>query len=84
MLFRSSWQEQERRLNCRGTDCAETIRLRLANAKAEMAEVELYDFVVMNDDLDTAARMLEAIILAMRAKKRRHISGKPLCLPAGH
>lgn len=79
-----SWQEQERRLTERGTDCLDTIRLRLTNAKAEMADIGLYDYVVMNDDLDTAARMLEAIILAMRAKNRRHINGTPLCLPEDH
>lgn len=76
-----SWQEQKKRLTGRGTDCAETIELRLANAKAEMADVGLYDYVVMNDDLDTAVGMLEAIILAMRAKNRRHSSGAPLELP---
>lgn len=78
-----SWQEQKKRLIGRGTDSAETIELRLANAKEEMADVGLYDYVVMNDDLDTAARMLEAIILAMRAKNRRQISGAPLDLPDG-
>ncbi|MDR9501859.1 MAG: guanylate kinase [Desulfurivibrionaceae bacterium] len=78
-----SWEEQEKRLMGRGTDSAETIRLRLANAKAEMAEAGFYDFVVVNDDLETAARMLEAIVLAMRAKNRRHVSGEPLCLPEG-
>ncbi len=78
-----SWQEQEKRLNGRGTDSPETIQLRLANAKAEMADVDLYDFVVINDDLDSAARLLEAIILAMRAKNRRTISGAPLHLPSG-
>ncbi len=78
-----SWQEQEKRLTGRGTDSMETIQLRLANAKKEMADVDLYDYVVMNDDLDTAARMLESIILAMRAKNRRGLSGTPLTLPAG-
>lgn len=78
-----SWQEQEKRLKGRDTDSDETIKLRLANAQAEMADVDLYDYVVMNDDLNTAARMLEAIILAMRAKNRRHLNGEPLDLPAG-
>jgi guanylate kinase len=79
-----SWQEQEKRLTGRGTDSPETIALRLKNAKAEMADVDNYDYVVINDDLDSAARMLEAIILAMRAKNRRHLSGAPLCLPTEH
>ena len=78
-----SWQEQEKRLTGRGTDSMETIQLRLKNAKAEMKDIGLYDYVVMNDDLHSAARMLEAIILAMRAKNRRDLSGTPLSLPAG-
>ena len=77
-----SWQEQEKRLTGRGTDSMETIQLRLKNAKAEMKDIGLYDYVVMND-LHSAARMLEAIILAMRAKNRRDLSGTPLSLPAG-
>jgi len=78
-----SWQEQEKRLKGRGTDSAETIALRLANARAEMADVDFYDFVVVNDELETAARMLEAVILAMRAKTRRDHNGAPLSLPEG-
>jgi guanylate kinase len=49
------------RLQSRGTDSADTIELRLANAKEEIALKHLYQYVVVNDDLDTAAGQLCAI-----------------------
>ncbi|MCL2737328.1 MAG: guanylate kinase [Alphaproteobacteria bacterium] len=39
------------------------IELRLANAKKEIAQAELYDYIVINDDLDTAFRELYGIIM---------------------
>ncbi len=49
------------RLKSRGTDSADTIELRLANAEKEIALKHLYQYVVVNDDLDTAAEQLCAI-----------------------
>ncbi len=49
------------RLTSRGTDSADTIELRLANAEKEMALTHLYQYVVVNDDLDTAAAQLCAV-----------------------
>ena len=49
------------RLTSRGTDSADTIDLRLANAEKEMALTHLYQYVVVNDDLETAAGQLCAI-----------------------
>lgn len=49
------------RLTSRGTDSADTIELRLANAGEEIALKHLYQYVVVNDDLDTAAGQLCAI-----------------------
>lgn len=46
------------RLESRGTDRADTIELRLANARQEIAMKHLYRYVVVNDDLDTAAGQL--------------------------
>ncbi len=50
------------RLKSRGTDSADTIELRLANAEKEIALKHLYQYVVVNDDLDTAAEQLCAIL----------------------
>jgi guanylate kinase len=44
----------EARLRGRGTDAEDTIRLRLANALGELAQLPRYDAVVVNDDLTRA------------------------------
>ena len=46
------------RLETRCTDSAQTIALRLENAKKEIALTHLYQYVVKNDDLTTAADQL--------------------------
>lgn len=51
--------ELERRLRDRGTDDPDTIRLRLDNARAEMAAGSEYDHLVVNDDVERAARIVE-------------------------
>jgi len=72
--------ELERRLSGRGTDGAETIRLRLANARQEMADAGRYDFVVVNDDLDRAVAAVKAIVVAERCRHRRDAAGLPLSI----
>lgn len=75
-----SWEEQEKRLRGRGTDDEETIHLRLANAQKELCDIDMYDFVVVNDTIDDAAMMFKAIILGLRAKQRRLANGNPITL----
>jgi guanylate kinase len=54
--------ELERRLRGRSTDADETIRRRLAAARAEIARgLTGYDYVVVNDVLDQALARIEAI-----------------------
>ena len=50
--------ELERRLRSRGTDSEEKTLARLARAKAELEEKELFDFVVVNDDVGRAANQI--------------------------
>lgn len=76
-----SWSELERRLTLRNTETAESIRLRLANARREMAEAARYDYIVVNDQLEDAVNVLRAIIIAERSRHRRSPSGRPLSLP---
>ncbi|SMC44529.1 guanylate kinase [Desulfocicer vacuolatum DSM 3385] len=52
----------EARLRKRGTDSDVVIARRLENAAREMADLPLYDHVIVNDDLDTAAGKMAAII----------------------
>ncbi|MFO7605031.1 MAG: guanylate kinase [Desulfurivibrionaceae bacterium] len=73
-----SMTELERRLSGRGTDSSETIRLRLDNAAAEMAGMEAYDHVIVNDELGEALEMIKAVILAQRSRARRTRNGSPI------
>ncbi len=52
----------EARLRARATDAEDSIRLRLANARREVALAGRYDFQVVNDDLDHAVAELAAIL----------------------
>lgn len=53
-----SFEELTKRLKGRGTDSSEVIEKRLLNAKTEMAQKDLYQHVIINDDLDTAINEL--------------------------
>lgn len=72
-----SLEELERRLTGRGTDTSDAIQGRLKRAREEYCEADFYDYIIINDDVDTAARELSAIILAERcryAKRASHLS----------
>lgn len=57
-----SMDELETRLVGRGTETAETVATRLANASRELELAEQYDEIVVNDDLDRATSELVACI----------------------
>lgn len=57
------------RLNGRGTDSAEVIATRLAKARQEIEQAVQFDYVVVNDQLDTAEADLLHIIKAGRLKQ---------------
>ena len=77
-----SLEELEKRLSGRNTDATETIKLRLANARKELADVGRYDYVIVNDTVDEAVDMLRSIIIAERCKNRRSATGQPLSIPS--
>ncbi|MDM8245202.1 guanylate kinase [Collinsella tanakaei] len=52
----------QERLSNRGTESADSLALRLANAEREMALADRYDDVVVNDDLDRAVDELLAVL----------------------
>ena len=66
-----SLEELERRLTGRGTDTNEAIRGRLQRAREEYCEANFYDYIIVNDDLDAAARELSAIIQAEHCRFAR-------------
>ena len=64
--------ELEHRLRSRGQDSDEEIARRLATARAEIeAFGKYYDFCVMNQDVEQAARQVEAILTAVRCSRPR-------------
>jgi len=62
----------ERRLRGRNTEDEETINHRLVIAKGEMKMASEYDFIVINDKLDSAVKDVETIIDAERLKASRN------------
>lgn len=64
-----SFEELEQRLRDRGTESEERLQIRLRNARWEMEKASLYDFVIINDDLERAAAELEGIIIEHRKNK---------------
>lgn len=66
-----SLEELERRLRERKKDPEEVIRQRLANARNELEQIKMYDYTVVNDNVDRALQYLSAIVLAERSKTSR-------------
>jgi guanylate kinase len=64
----SSLDRLGERLRARGTDSEEEIAGRLAIAAREMTSIGMFDYLVINDDLDEAVRELAAIIIGERLK----------------
>ena len=61
-----SLETLEQRLRGRGSETEEQLQLRLGAAKAELANYKLYDYIVVNDDLDRAAEELTAVLRSFR------------------
>ena len=70
-----SMEELRRRLINRGTDSMEAIEGRLERARAEYAEAEIYDYLIVNEDADVAASEFSAIVKAehLRTRDRMHL-----------
>jgi guanylate kinase len=56
------------RLRGRSTEDEEATKKRLASAIHELAHVELFEYLIINDDLQVAVGELEAILLAERQR----------------
>ena len=62
------------RLIGRGTEDAETVKKRLGRAVEEADGVEEYDYLVVNDDLDTCVEEVHSIIQAEKLRVSRNIN----------
>jgi guanylate kinase len=75
-----SREELERRLRGRGTDADEVIARRLGEAVAEISHYHEFDYLVFNDDFDTALDELRAIIIARRQRAEVQIPANQAAL----
>jgi guanylate kinase len=66
-----SYAALEQRLRGRSKDSEAAIQRRLEVAREEVASFEEYDFIVINDELTSAAHWLRAIVVAERARLKR-------------
>jgi guanylate kinase len=66
-----SREELLHRLEGRGNETDEVIAARYARAECELKEISWYDYVIFNDDLETAVNQLIAIYIAQKCKRSR-------------
>jgi len=66
-----SLEELQRRLVGRNTDSAEVIAARMARAQAEISHWDGYDYVVVNDHIDTCFAKVREILNAERLRRTR-------------
>ena len=66
-----SLEELERRLRGRATDDEHVVQKRLAKAQKEIENYALFDYLVVNDDLDRAYDRLRGVVLAESARRER-------------
>lgn len=66
-----TWEILEARLRARKTDSEERIRTRLKNAREELARKFEYDYIVINDDLESARETVLSIIRGERSRAKR-------------
>ena len=67
-----SAKELESRLRGRGTETAEVIEKRLARAGEEAVYMDQYDYILVNDDLDTCVEELQHLIQSQHARSEEN------------
>jgi guanylate kinase len=75
-----SIEELQRRLRGRGTESSESLERRFKAALEEIAHHDIFDYLIVNDDLDVAFSYLKAVLMAERSRHCRveHLAKKML------
>ncbi len=73
-----SLEELERRLRARAQDPEEIVQDRMKKARSEISHYDEYDFVLINDDLNSTYQKIRAIIEAKRAARQSKADLKKL------
>jgi len=68
-----SGEELKSRLIGRGTEAPEVVKKRLERAVQESEGVEAYDYILINDDIDTCTEKLHNLIRAQHERAAQHI-----------
>ncbi|MFQ5766182.1 MAG: guanylate kinase [Rhodospirillales bacterium] len=68
-----SIQELERRLRTRAQDSAAVVESRMAKATSEMSHWREYDYIIVNEDVETSVVQVQAILAAERLKRDRRV-----------
>ena len=63
--------ELKRRLEARGKDAPETIARRMASARDEVSHVLEFEYIIVNEEFETAVRDLQAVVRAARLSRAR-------------
>ena len=64
-------RELEQRLKTRSQDSDAVIAKRMSKSEAEISHWAEYDYVIVNEDIDTALAELLTIVAAERMRRRR-------------
>lgn len=70
-LLPPSPKSLKERLEKRGLDSKETIRLRLLNARNEIKEATWYHYIIVNENIEDTVEKFKAIIIAERCKNEK-------------
>lgn len=70
-----SMKELRARLERRAEDEADVIAKRLFNARNEITRWPIYDYVIVNEDIQTALAQVKSILIAERLKRARSAQG---------
>jgi guanylate kinase len=68
-----SMEELRHRIITRGTETDDSVKNRMSVAKEEIDMMEYYDYVVVNDQVESACDRIQAVITAEHCKKERKI-----------
>lgn len=71
-----SMRELKTRLDRRAEDAPATIARRLLNAREEIAQWQLYDHLIVNDDLEYAFNAVKSILASARTQRERLVGAE--------
>jgi guanylate kinase len=71
-----SMPELKTRLERRAEDAPDVISRRLLNARDEIAQWQIYDYLIVNEDLERAFNSVKAILAAERIKRDRLVGAE--------